>query len=297
MFISKIYFVAAISFLLYLIDNFRWFVNRIFSLFKGKSAVFSDSISPVGLTLLAVFVALPLEIVLASLGARNYGHYFLSLLPAVTVAVAHIFGKAITILRIPQFGKKDPRAWLAVGGGILALASSAWMLSAMAEEAPTSKILASFPSVFFDYPDPGSNVASYVDTMTTPNDPVLVWNAHATIYFLADRHPPQRVLSATYIISSGPTGRSKSNLAEFLEEFEAHPPRLIIVQKASSIGLPFINVPVEKMCPHGGCIPEVAEGMKHPDTVAHLQEFRQYFLEHYTLDTNMDDLLIYKWSN
>jgi hypothetical protein len=294
MFISKIYFIAAISFLLYLVENLRWFLNRIISLLKTKSAILSDSISPVGLTLLAVFIALPLEIVLASLGARNYGHYFLSLLPAVTVAVAYIFAKAITILRIPQFGKKDPRAWLAVGGGILALASLAWMLGAVAEEAPTSKILASFPKVLFDYPDPGNDVASYVDEMTTPNDPVLVWNAHATIYFLADRKPPQRVLSATYIISSGPTGGSKSNLAEFLDEFEANPPRLIVVQKVSSIGLPFINVPVEKMCPHGGCIPEVAEGMQHPDTIAHLQEFRQYFLEHYTLDTNLGDLLIYK---
>ena len=40
-----------------------------------------EEIHPVELTMLAVFIALPIEIVFASLGARNFGHYYLTLLP------------------------------------------------------------------------------------------------------------------------------------------------------------------------------------------------------------------------
>lgn len=294
MFISKLYYIGAAAFLLYLAENIKWFLTRINSFLRRKPAKSGIGISPVELTLLVVFIALPIEIVFASLGGRNFGHYFLSLIPATATAFAYAVWKVDKIWQNRQFSLKGWRTWLAVSGLLLGLAGLVWMATAMYQEAPSSENLESIGQVLHHSIDPG-DIARYIDANTTPDTPILVWNAHATIYFQADRHPPQRVLSPSYFISLASTGGSKSNLAEFLDEVQAHPPQLILVQKVSSMALPFVNVPIAEMCPKKyTCIIEVEEAMKNPSIIAYLEQFRQYFLEHYMLDRQIQDILIYK---
>jgi len=136
------------------------------------------------------------------------------------------------------------------------------------------------------------DLQKYIIATTAPTDAVMVWHIHVGLNFITDRRPPQRVLFPANLFTSANT--SRSGFSEFLKEFEKAPPTLIIVQKVSSLGLPFVNVPLEQMCPNGACMPEFAQAMKSPDIYSELQLFRQYFLEHYTLDTQIYDWLIYK---
>jgi|GEM_PF-6080486 len=291
LFISKLYCIAALSFLLYLAENLHWFLGRLFPNRNLNGVAYSNTISPVEFTLLAVFIALPLEVVFASLGGRNFGHYFLSLIPAVTTAVAYVFFKVVTFLRSSRFGVTKPHTWMAVGGIVLALLSVVWMARAMIDEAPTKAQIASLPAVFrgqYEMDD----LQKYIIATTAPPDAVMVWHIHVGLNFITDRRPPQRVLFPANLFTSANT--SRSGFSEFLKEFEKAPPTLIIVQKVSSLGLPFVNVPLEQMCPNGACMPEFAQAMKSPDIYSELQLFRQYFLEHYTLDTQIYDWLIYK---
>jgi hypothetical protein len=121
---------------------------------------------------------------------------------------------------------------------------------------------------------------------------VLIWHVHLGIDFITNRRTPQRILFPAELFI--PVDQAKGNLEEFLGQLEQTPPKLIVVQKVSSIGLPFVNVPVDQMCPHDACIPELAAAIKNPDIVAGLEEFRQYFLAHYALKIQIDDWLIYE---
>ena len=289
-FISKLYILAALSFLLYLFENLRWFLGRIFPFRKENNLATGSTISPVELTMLAVFAALPLEIVFASLGGRNFGHYFISLIPAVTTAVAYACFKAITLLRRPRFGVINPQFWVAAGGIVLAGLSLIWMALALLKETPTRAQIASLPTVFSSQ-YPLGKLEQYIIDMTGPDDPVLIWHVHVGINFITDRRPPQTVLFPGNLFTSENT--SRSGFLQFLKEFINNPPKLIVVQEVSSIGLPFVNVPVDKMCTKKLCLPELLLALQDPDIHTELDELRQYFLDHYTLDTHIDDWLIY----
>ncbi|MGD0611497.1 MAG: glycosyltransferase family 39 protein [Anaerolineales bacterium] len=290
MFISKLYYVSAIAFLVYLIDNYKCFLEQVSSL-RLKNTRSGDFGSPVEWTMLAVFIALPIEIVFASLGGRNFGHYFLTLIPAVTTGIGYIFWKAILFLRHAQFRPIIFHALPGLIGILLGLASLVWMISALTGEVPTRAQLTSFPDIFSRRFEMG-DLLNYILTTTGPDDRVLVWHIHLEINFITDRRPPQRILFPAQLFI--PTGGPESRLAEFLDEMDANPPELIIVQQSSSIGLPFVNVPIDHMCPKGACIPEMAAALKLPNTAIELQKLRDYFLAHYSLDKQMDGWLIYR---
>ncbi len=290
-FISKLYYIASLSFLLYVITNLPWLIGRLFPNRIIRKIVAYIPISPVELTMLAVFIALPLEIVFASLGGRNFGHYFLSLIPAVTTAVAYSFFKVVAFLRSPRFGGTNPHTWMGVVGIVLALFALAWMARALIDERPSRAQVAGLPAAFTEQYEL-DDLDKYIIATTQPTDPVMVWDIRVGLNFITDRRPPQRVLFPGNLFTAANT--SRSGFSEFLKEFEKTPPMLILVQKVSSIGLPFVNVPLEQMCSNGSCMDDYALALKSPDIDAELQQFRQYFLDHYSLDNQINDWLIYR---
>lgn len=291
LFVSKLYTIACCAFLLYVTENAKPFL-RLLSTRSGAHPDSSDDrIPPVELTMLVIFIALPIELVLTSLGGRNLGHYFLTLLPAVTTAIAYIVWKAATFVKGRQYALHKQSTWLGVGSLLLMLGAVLWSASALAQDAPSVSQLESFPRIFSGQYTLG-DVEDYILANTTPADPVLIWHVHLGIDFTTNRRTPQRILFPAELFI--PVDQAKDNLEEFLGQLEKSPPKLIVVQKVSSIGLPFVNVPVDQMCPHGACIPELAAAIKNPGTVAGLEEFRQYFLAHYALKIQIDDWLIYE---
>ena len=287
--ISALYDLAVLSFVPYFLGLHPLLVARFFpGRDKGRAP---DGLPPLDLTMLVVYLALPLEIVFASLGGRSFGHYFLALIPALTAVAAYLFWRTPTALRDLRSGIRSKAAWTAATFAVLSLVALAWMGAAAVRETPRPEHLAAFPEIF-SRPFTPDDLESYVLRNTTPDDPVLVWHIHVGINFITDRRSPQRVLFPANLFDA--PENSRSGLSEFLVEFEKDPPRLILVQQDSSIGLPFVDVPVEHICPDDSCMLEVAEAVKRPSIQADLQKLRQYFLEHYSLATRIAGWLVYR---
>jgi hypothetical protein len=241
--------------------------------------------------MLAVILALPLELAFTSLGGRNLGHYFVSLIPATATAIGYIFLKAILFLRGRQINFKASRNWSGIICVLLGLFSMYWLVIALVGELPSWSQLAGIPDIFSRKYEMGP-LPKFILANTEPNDPVLIWQIHLFNNFITNRRPPQRVIFPGELFIS--SGGEKSGLAEFNDELEANPPKLVIVQVESSIGLPFVNIPVDQMCPQGACLPEMAAAMKNTDTLSELQRLRDYFLKNYALEAQIYDWLIYK---
>lgn len=288
--ISKLFYIAAFAVLPYLIENFKWFWLRI-NPRRPKSSQSEARIDPAEATMLAVILAMPMELAFTSLGGRNLGHYFVSLIPATATAIGYIFWKVILFLRSRQINFKASRTWSGIISVLLGLFSVYWLMIALAGELPSRSQLAGISDIFSRKYEMGP-LPKFILANTEPNDPVLVWQIHLFNNFITNRRPPQRVIFPGELFIS--SGGIKSGLNEFNDELEANPPELIIVQKESSIGLPFVNVPVDQMCPQGECLPEMAAAMKNPDTIMELQKLREFFLDHYKLETQIYDWLIYK---
>jgi hypothetical protein len=288
--ISKLFYIAAFAVLPYLIKNINWFWQRI-NPKRPKSSQAEARIDPAEATMLAVILAMPMELAFTSLGGRNLGHYFVSLIPATATAISYIFREMILFLRSRQINFKASRTWSGIISVLLGLCSMYWLVIALVEELPSQSQLAGLPEIFSRKYEMGP-LPKFILANTEPNDPVLVWQIHLFYNFITNRHPPQRVIFPGELFIS--SGGNTSGLTEFNDELEANPPKLIIVQKESSIGLPFVNVPVDQMCPQGACLPEMAAAMKSSDTLSELQRLRDYFLKNYVLDTQIYDWLIYK---
>ncbi|MFC4034926.1 glycosyltransferase [Streptomyces polygonati] len=142
-------------------------------------------------------------------GFQFYGHYFLQLVPPL-------------VLTGVAAARRLPRCWPAV---------TAW----------TVLTCAAFVSWGLTAPRPeldhARTVASAVRAHTDPRQPVLVWGMHPEDYWLADRTPSSRFLTAGFLTNfSG--GRRGVRVGEryavpgawriFRAEFAAHPPSLVV---------------------------------------------------------------------
>jgi hypothetical protein len=289
LYISKLFYLAIASCVPYIIENILWYIKGVLpARIIHKPA---DTISKVDLTALLVFIALPIELVFTSLGGRNFGHYFITLIPACVTAIGYGLWKAALFLKNPRFDWKVKQTWAGVGGILLGISLCVWITVALVAEMPTPAQLASSSEIFSGrYPI--GEAEEYVLATTQPNDPVLVWHIHLGLNFVTGRRPPQRIIYPGELFY--PEGTAHSGLAEFLDQLEANPPELIFFQERSSIGLPFVNVPIDEMCPGGACLSEVATAMQFPDTISDLQEFRDFFLTRYAFDAQFGDSLVYR---
>ena len=290
MLISRLYYIATAAFFVFLLENIKWFWQQVSPRRQGNLPKIV-MIDPTEATMLAVFIALPLELVLTSLGGRNLGHYFISLIPATVTIIGYAFNKAIVFLRNRQKGYRSLHTWAGIISIFIGLFSLFWLAAALPSEVPTRAELQDFSNIYSGKYEI-NEIHKYILTNTNQDDSVLVW--HIALYnnFITGRKPPQRVVFPGELFI--PNGGQKSGLTEFIDEVEGNPPKLIIVQKVSSIGLPFVNVPVEDICPDGACLPEMASAMKSPETVSELKILREFFLNNYIFDKQIYDWLIYK---
>nr|WP_308288900.1 glycosyltransferase [Streptomyces humicola] len=142
-------------------------------------------------------------------GFQFYGHYFLQLLPPLV-----LLGVA-ALRRLPRW-RRPAAAWTALAAcGFLA-----WGLSV--------------PRTDLDHSE---EVAAAIGHRTTPGERVLVWGMHPEEYWLADRIPASRYLTAGFLTNfSG--GRGDARVGErfavpgawqaFRREMAQHPPALIV---------------------------------------------------------------------
>jgi hypothetical protein len=146
-----------------------------------------------------------------AVGFHFFGHYYLQLVPPLALLCAGALHRA-----------GSPR-WTRAALGWTAVAAAVFV---------TLGLTASTRSV-----DRVQAVARAIDADSTPDQRVLVWGMHPEIYWLADREPASRYLTAGLLtnFAGGRGGRGvgvqkavAGSWATFERELAAHPPALVL---------------------------------------------------------------------
>ena len=281
LFISRLYYIATGAFILFLFENYRWFLARL----RRDRDASPKEISPVELTMLGIFIALPVEVTFASLGARNFGHYFLTLVPAGATVAAYIIWKVIKGINA-TIGVKKIHSLLSVGWFVLFAALAWWLGSVVIQIVPNANQLASINKILGGHYEI-SEMEQYIIDTTKPGDRVLVWHIHTGINFITQRQAAARVLFPMNLF----VGDNK--MPEFVTQMTTDPPDLIVFQKPSSLGIPFVDEDIDEWC-ESGCMPEIAAGLEQPEAYAALKKFQEFFRQNYILDMQIYDWYIYR---
>jgi len=164
--------------------------------------------TPVWAALIFAVVDLPVEIVLSSLSGNNFRHYFMAVLPSMTVLIAYL---AWSLASDRSTGKRGIRpVWAAaaiiplVVGGAFATADKIGISRDRDLDA----------------------VIQYVETATAPQDYVLQWGDFPMINTVSGRKSPSRYFFIDPLFL--PNYTSLYHSGAYLADLQAHPPALII---------------------------------------------------------------------
>lgn len=223
------------------------------------------------------FLALPLEVVFVSLSGRNFGHYFITPLPAMAMASAYLLRKVWLSWR--TFG--EDRAWYATSLVFLGLLLGSWSLEVLAKELPSLDQLADIAERPLHGAYWTDELEEYVLATTAPSDAVLVWGYNPGLHFLTGRRAPSRYLFHAQLLTAAPGGEDR--FGRFLQDLHADPPALILAQEVSQHAIPFFGAPEADLC--SGCSPEALQG---------LRALRAYVENDYSLVDRIGDWLVYR---
>ncbi len=204
--------------------------------------------------LFVAFVALPLEIAFVALSGRNFGHYFITVLPAMSVAISFIFMEI-------QGGfqrRSDEGAWFPVFVAVLAGLLFAWGIEVFAKEAPTPAHIRDLFQRSFGGEYWTDELEQYVIENSESDDLVLAWGYNPGLYFLADRDAPTRYLFHAQLLTPGPAGQQRFD--QFMTEIKQDPPILIVAQPDSVHAVPYFASDLENQC--SNCSPEVVDRLQ-----------------------------------
>jgi hypothetical protein len=244
--------------------------------------------SPMEWTFLMAVVALPLEVLMASLGGRYYGHYFITILPAVMLAIAYPIWRVVSISR--ESLKSKGMLFRNALFMLLAISSIVWGVASFLRDLPSAPYTNNIAGIFTaQYPL--NELEQYIVQTTQPDDKVLVWHIHLGINFVTDRNAPSRFLYPLNLFI--PANEQNTKLKEYVDELEIQPPELIVVQKVSSLGLPFVDKPLDQLC-ISACTPDFKQAINVPQIQQEWLRFQQFFDNNYALDTEIYDWNIYR---
>jgi hypothetical protein len=218
------------------------------------------------------------EWALVSVSGKNFGHYFLTPLPAMVGAWAYLASEITRSLR----PGRERNIWPSLALSLLAVLSLGWFLKVAVTEAPNKAQLNSFLRQPLSLSYRPNELEQYVSDNSSPAQPVLVWGLHPRINFVTGRRSPSRyAFPLPLLIASTGTG---ARFDQFMADLQSDPPALILAQPGSSVGIPFFGGDIGSVCQD--CPPEVRAGVL---------ELRDFVDTHYTLAKSIWDWQIYKW--
>jgi len=164
-----------------------------------------------GWAVLTVFT----DLVLVNITNRSYAHYYVTLVPGLTVVAA------IGLQRLlePRQSWVELRRRQRLAFGVITLNLSAFALGIAIEVGITAT-----GTVFG--PPQEHPVVQYVERSTRPEDTVFVWGASSDINFEAQRHSPTQYHYSYPLIVPGYT--TPEQIAELLDDLRANQPALIV---------------------------------------------------------------------
>jgi hypothetical protein len=162
--------------------------------------------SPLFLPLFVAALDLPIQLLMISLSGNNFGHYYMSILPSMTVLCAYFFWS--------QYSHPDRRqavVWTAVLAiPVFWYGCNSIMQKTTINENGTAK-----------------DIAAYVQEVTQPGDPVFFWGNLVPLYIESQRLSPSIFYFTDPLFLKGYTNRQHTG--PFLEQLQASPPKILIV--------------------------------------------------------------------
>jgi hypothetical protein len=250
--------------------------------------VFQRVFTPVEWTWLIAIVALPLEVFMASLGGRYYGHYFITILPAVMLVIAYPIWRVVSTAR--ESLKSKSMLLRNIVYMIVVISIFVWGGTSFVRDLPSAMYTNDVAGIFRGQISV-NELDQYIVQTTQPNDEVLVWHIHLGINFVTDRNAPSRFLYPLNLFI--PPNAQNTKLQEYINELENHPPELIVVQKVSSLALPFVDEPLDQLC-KTSCTPDFIQALEVPQIRQEWLRFQQFFETHYALDKEIYDWSVYR---
>jgi hypothetical protein len=225
----------------------------------------------------SVLLSFILDALFLASSGKNFGHYLQVLLPGMTV----IFLYLIDVLRRSfRDERSDHVLQVALISAIVIVLLSAG-LELAAKEKPSLQALKAFISTPVHTQYQPTELEQYVIDHSSPQDSVLVWAGHPGMNFVTHRRSPTRYIFLLHLFSPTPGG--PAGFSEFMQELAADPPKLIVTQPVSSMGLPNFESSADSLCP--SCSPAALEGML---------AFKHYVTENYELKFSIWDWEVYQ---
>jgi hypothetical protein len=162
-------------------------------------------------------IALPLELMLVSIGGRARTPYFLALLPVFSIFAGIIF--YLVFDQLAQASEAQP-GWPAAAGAALTILTV--LVLGLIFQGDYAKIVQNYASSKESLP-----MVAYIQKNSGPNDTVLMWGAETADNFVARRKSPTRFVYQYPLIKAGYSDEAK--MTEFFGDILSNKPRLIIV--------------------------------------------------------------------
>jgi len=278
---ATVFTLSFASFFVFLVMNWNWLINHT----VGDSLDSEDQIAKEladksvirNFVFVGVFASLPLELLAVSISGRNLGHYYLTLLPALSACSGYLF-----FLIKKHISKRAVRNIFPIFSlSLLMMLLFAWLLEVSVKDIPKREHLA----VLWEQPVSENYAINDLDRYVLQNSDssqsVLVWGIHPSINFISGRRSPSKYLFASHLLL--PNTDNQIHLEEFLEDLYQDPPILILTQTKSSVDVPFLGSDEQDFCLK--CPNEVREGMR---------ELKYYFEEHYNQVKMIGDWVVYR---
>jgi len=230
--------------------------------------------------LIGVFLAIILDIAFLASSGKNFGHYLQVLLPGMVAAMTYL----LYFLRLPIKQDRLSRSLQAALLAAILIVSIGGGLEIAGKEKPGINELKTFISTNNLTVYQPNELEQYIIDHSSGDDSVLVWAGHPSMNFVTQRRSPTKYIFLLHLFSPTPYGTNGFN--EFLSELGADPPKLIVVQPVSSMGLPFFGASGSALCPN--CDPQTLQGM---------QAFKQYITSNYVMMYSIWDWEVYQRIN
>ncbi len=231
--------------------------------------------TPSHLTYLSAFMGLPIVALFISMSIYNYPHYYTLIIPSVIFILVYLL-----VNIIDQLKTKPHKAGSYILFLLFIVFGSIWLVDSIRSEYPKAGPLSSIQSPLYgEYPL--DEMESYIIDHTNSQDTILVWDMHTEIYFRTGINSPSHFIHPLPLLSA--SGKEESNFDLFLDDLAKNPPKLIVAQEFNASGVPFFDVPDERICPI--CLPEVQIG---------LRTLREFVYAHYSIDRTINAWIIYK---
>lgn len=278
--LASVFILAVISYLTYLAENRRKLVSSAKGNENGVECFTPGKLGQENarLWLMATLgISLILDIGLVSISGKNYGHYFLIPLPAMSASIAYLLS---FIGRGLQHKAGTPSTYIMASTAILLLVM-AWGLEIAGKEKPDLAELV----YFFTQPDITSNhpneLEQHIINNSEPSDSVLVWGHAPRMNFITGRRSPTRFIFTPHIFT--PTTKGSHGFDEFLSELERDPPAMVVALQYDKFTLPFFGNADEVLC--RDCGVSLRQGVL---------DVKRYIESRYEIDAYIDDWVVYR---